>query len=167
MISLEQYIANCPVLWSGAMAEMYTIAPREWLGGCIMELYSLSIYLKSRTKRVRYIPQAFTQKYNMPDAEEIAAFQNIFNNDLDPTTPLAIIKHIGSHYFVVVLDYTNRRSVTYGRLIGDASQGIVVDDWETWGGPFLWSLLASFHGWEPGNGPVIQQAVNWTQVSIF
>ncbi len=162
----EQYIHHGHHRWVSAISEIGTLAPLTWLGGYVVELYALKLYNTSDRKRVRYIPLDYSQLLREPDMQEKTAFQEIYGGVPDRATPVVMVKHASSHYYVVAFDYLHGRSVTYGRQINKRSLEHHGDKWEEWGGDTLWDLVASLHGWDNIQPPRIRQAVNWKQVSV-
>lgn len=142
------------------------MAPRQWLGASIGEIYAFALSIRTRDRLVRYVPFDFSQSIREPEEAERHTFHNMYDGDLNPSLPVVFIRHAQQHFYVVAFDYPNRRSVTFGRII-DGTRPIVGEDrWEEWDGPWLWNSIASLHGMTELLAPLVYEAVNWKQVCI-
>lgn len=141
------------------------LAPKQWLGASIGELYALLLCIRHSQQHVRYVPFSFSQRLSSPDVAECHTFHNLHDGQLQLSKPVVFVRHAQHHFYVVAFDYQNSRSVTFGRIFDGSVPSVGPDEWEQWNGPQLWTSIAMLHGFIDISMPVVTEAVNWKQVS--
>jgi hypothetical protein len=154
---------------------MSTLRDGEWVEALLMDNVILFEWLDMPSSTVYWIPFSISRILQGPDkcmtSEEhktIRAYLNL------PTTGALEMRNVvvgvlsSDHYFVVNFDYAKRHAHVLGRFLKAVRYGS--DDWDQWGGPFLWTRIAGIFGWDESPttaASVVRPGLSWIQVSTL
>lgn len=174
MAGIGGYLFSIPSHWCLALVEIPTLAPKKWIGGALMDFY-LTYHFTTLIEptNVVYLPFTFTAHNMVINDSMRATYQQFYTREALQGKAIVFVLFQRQHYFVVLFDYHQGISVTYGRQWSKVTEGFTPsEDWGQWNGPHMWNRIADLldllplaHravGLQP---PTIKASFQWNQVS--
>jgi hypothetical protein len=151
------------------MVDLPTLAPRRWIGVGILDLYlAHQCVALGDTHNITYVPQMLVHIDIGPPTEgEIAQFAILNDPEHASERIYMFVRWEAGHYFLVLFDYTRRRSIRFGRQY-TVQRPMYTDNenWNLWRGPALWARVGALAGIEEYEAVPIVSGYDWKQVCL-
>jgi hypothetical protein len=169
-VYFKDMIVGNPQHWDFIPEVISSLKHKQWISAQLMDHVLFHEWLHIRSPAVHWIPfwvSRLLQAGTMSTFEH----QNVRSQlNLSATGSLEQ-KHVvvgvwaSSHYFVAYFDYQRQHIHVLGRLFKAACYQN--DKWDDWGGPILWTRIASFLGWGDASPVgVTTSGLSWKQVGV-
>ena len=147
------------MLWQPAVIELHSLHNNTWIDLAVLNLYLYYRWTREEHHPLRYLTNDLlgawsssgTRAYDvLMQRDVIPAFRR--NYRLPPNGPLPVVPLIfaylhSGHFFLVIMDHSERQIWVIGRTSSSSSS----DPWNEWNGPEIYRHLCLLHGWGEGN----------------